>query len=195
MVKIIAFTGMPWSGKTEAVAVAREMNLPVFRMGDLVWEEVERQGLSVDAETVGRIANEMREKYSGDIWARRTCDKIKSMVDKMGSYTESRDFNNIIIIDGVRSLDEVNYFKKFFGEDFIIIAIIASDEIRRQRALTRNRKDDADNILDIKKRDEREIKWGLPSVIEDADYVIRNEDTLKSFQIKIRKLLETIAKR
>ncbi|RLF41720.1 MAG: hypothetical protein DRN12_02405, partial [Thermoplasmata archaeon] len=84
---------------------------------------------------------------------------------------------------------------KFFGEDFIIIAIIASDEIRRQRALTRNRKDDADNILDIKKRDEREIKWGLPSVIEDADYVIRNEDTLKSFQIKIRKLLETIAKR
>ncbi len=182
--RIIAFTGMPWAGKTEAVSIAREMGLQIFRMGDLVWEEVEKQGLIVDSENVGRIAEEMRQKYGNDIWARKTCEKIQSI--------ESIDN---IVIDGIRSLDEVNYFKKIFGKNFIIIAIVASDDIRRKRALKRKRKDDANDIEKIKERDEREIKWGLPLVIKKADYIIPNEGALRDFQMKIRELLETIVKR
>ncbi|HEC81032.1 MAG TPA: hypothetical protein ENI42_01220, partial [Thermoplasmatales archaeon] len=37
--KTIAFTGMPGSGKTEAVKIAKELEIPVIRMGDCVWEE------------------------------------------------------------------------------------------------------------------------------------------------------------
>ena len=42
--KIIAFTGMPASGKSEAVQLAKDKGIPVIRMGDLVWEETRRQG-------------------------------------------------------------------------------------------------------------------------------------------------------
>ncbi|HIG99167.1 MAG TPA: AAA family ATPase, partial [Thermoplasmata archaeon] len=42
--KIIAFTGMPASGKSEAVQLAKDKGIPVIRMGDLVWEETQRQG-------------------------------------------------------------------------------------------------------------------------------------------------------
>ena len=186
MRKIIAFTGMPWAGKTEAVIVATNIGLPVFRIGDIVWEEVEKRGVPVDSKNVGKIADEMRRKCGNDIWARKTYEKIKSSNITLG---------DVIVIDGIRSLDEVNYFKKIFGKDLIIIAITASDDIRRQRALNRNRIDDTNDFKEIKKRDERERKWGLPLVIENADYIIRNEDNIKSFQREVRKLLEIIVKR
>ena len=41
--KIIAFTGMPFSGKSEAVQIARDLDIPVIRMGDMVWEDLDTQ--------------------------------------------------------------------------------------------------------------------------------------------------------
>ncbi|RKX48292.1 MAG: hypothetical protein DRP25_07625, partial [Thermotoga sp.] len=108
--KVIAFTGMPGSGKSEAVKVAREMRIPVIRMGDCVWEEVRKRGLELNDENVGRIANEMREKYGKDIWAKRTFEKIDPSWD-------------IVVIDGIRNIEEVDFFREKLGKDFTLIAI------------------------------------------------------------------------
>jgi dephospho-CoA kinase len=59
-VRVVAFTGMPASGKSAAVAVAREQGFPVFRMGDLVIDEVKRRGLPLEEEHVGPVATCMR---------------------------------------------------------------------------------------------------------------------------------------
>ena len=129
--KIIAFTGMPFSGKSVAVAIAKGLNIPIIRMGDLVWEEVEKQGLPINSETVGRTANSMREMYGKEIWAKKTIDKIKS-----------ENIDDVLIIDGVRSCEEIDLFKKTLGGDFILIAIHTPEDIRYERALLRNRVDD-----------------------------------------------------
>ena len=42
--KIIAFAGMPFSGKSEAVRIAKDYKIPVIRMGDMIWEETKKQG-------------------------------------------------------------------------------------------------------------------------------------------------------
>jgi len=70
--KIIAFTGMPASGKSEAVQLAKDKGIPVIRMGDMVWEETKRQGKPLDDKNVGDVAHSMREKNGMDIWAKRT---------------------------------------------------------------------------------------------------------------------------
>ncbi|HDM66913.1 MAG TPA: flagellar hook-basal body complex protein FliE, partial [Thermoplasmatales archaeon] len=178
----IAFTGMPWAGKTEAVSIAREMGLPVIRMGDLVWEEVEKQGLEVNSENVARIAEEMRKQYGRDIWAKKTMEKIQK--EEIGETA--------VVIDGIRSIEEVDCFKSYFKQDFIIVAITASDEIRRNRAIKRGRKDDTTNLEEIIRREEREKKWGLPRVIQEADYTIPNEGSLELFKEEMRKLLQEI---
>ena len=67
--KIIAFTGMPFSGKSEAVEIAKKLGIPVVRMGDMVWDEVKKQGLEINDGNVGFIANKMRESHGMDIWA------------------------------------------------------------------------------------------------------------------------------
>lgn len=183
--KVVAFTGMPWAGKSEAVEIAKKMEIPVFRMGGLVWREVEQRGLPLNDENVGKIADQMRQRYGMDIWARKTLEEIEGML--------SGD-ERIIVIDGVRNLDEVACFKSYFGHAFILIAIIASSEIRYKRALTRKRKDDSGDIEVIKNRDKRELSWGLGTLIQYADITISNEGTIEQFRKQVEKVLSSLRK-
>jgi dephospho-CoA kinase len=177
--KIIAFTGMPCSGKSEAVQIAKKMGINVFRMGDMVWEEVKNRGLPLDDEHVGSIADQMRKKFGRDIWAKRTLEKISSL-DKL----------DYIIIDGIRNIEEIETFKKNLGKDFLVVAIVASDDTRQKRFLKRGREDDSKDIKDIKERDKRELSWGLGDVIASADIIISNEKSLDNLRKEIKKIID-----
>jgi dephospho-CoA kinase len=179
--KIIAFTGMPCSGKSEAVQIAKNMGINVFRMGDMVLEEVKNKGLPSDDKHVGTIANQMRKKFGKDIWAKKTLEKISKYKDL-----------KYVVIDGIRNIEEIETFEKKLGNDFIVIAIVASDETRQKRFLTRGREDDSKDIQDLINRDKRELNWGLGSVLASADIVIPNEGRLKIFKDEIKKIFNKI---
>ena len=179
--KIIAFTGMPASGKSEAVQIAKDKGIPVIRMGDLVWEETKRQGKPLDDKNVGAIATGMRKTHGMAIWAKRTVEKIHSLKKAPN-----------LVIDGVRNLEELEYFKKELGLDFVVVAIHASDELRRKRAIARGRSDDSKIPRDLEERDKREISWGLQKVIADADIVIPNQGSLRELQDRIQKLFRDL---
>jgi dephospho-CoA kinase len=172
--KIVAFTGMPASGKSEAVQLAKDKGIPIVRMGELVWEETRRQDKPLDDKHVGDVASSMRKKFGMDIWAKRTVEKIHSL--KKSSH---------LIIDGVRNMEEIEYFKKELGLDFLVVSIDASDELRRKRAIARGRTDDSKNLKDLEERDKREIRWGLQKVIADADIIILNNGSLDQFKKKV----------
>lgn len=179
--KIIAFTGMPASGKSEAVQLVKDKGIPVVRMGDLVWEETKRQGKPLDDKNVGEVADNMREKYGMDVWAKRTVEKIQSL-----------EKSPLIVIDGVRTMEEIDFFKQELGIDFLVIAIDAANEVRRKRALARGRTDDSKDLKDLEERDKREIRWGLQKVIADADIVIQNNGSLKAFQKQVLTVLQKL---
>jgi len=179
LMKIIAFAGMPFSGKSEAVKIAQDKKIPVIRMGDLVWDETKKRKLELNDKNVGFVANEMRQKHGKNIWARKTVEKIRSM-----------NVKNLIVIDGVRNLEEIDVFKKELGKDFVVIAIDVSDETRHKRALTRNRKDDSKDINKIKERDQRELGWGLGDLIATADIVITNEGNVEDFKKHVKQVLD-----
>ena len=175
--KIIAFTGMPFSGKSESVKIAKEQNIPIIRMGDIVWDETKKQNLELNDQNVGIIANNMRINYGMDIWAKKTIEKIKK-IKKI----------KILVIDGVRNLQEVETFKRELDKDFLLVAIHVSDNLRYQRAMNRNRKDDSKDLMKIKERDNREISWGLNRVIASADIIISNEGSLEELRNKIKQI-------
>jgi dephospho-CoA kinase len=179
--KIIAFTGMPASGKSEAVQLAKNKRIPVIRMGDMVWEETKRQGKTLDDKNVGEIAHCMREKHGMDIWAKRTVEKIRSLKK-----------SPLLVIDGVRNMEEIEYFKQELGMDFLVIAIDAPDELRRKRAISRGRTDDSKNLKDLEERDKREIRWGLQKVIADADIVIPNNGSIENFKKQVLTVLKKL---
>jgi dephospho-CoA kinase len=174
---IFGFTGLPWSGKSEAVKIAKQKGLPVFRMGDFVWDEVKKRNLSLNTNNVGKIAQDMRKKHGNTIWAEKTVNAIKQSV-------QSSD----VVIDGIRSMDEVDYFRKHLSNSFRLVAITAADELRYKRAKLRRRADDSTEYIDLQKRDAREKQWGIDQVINSADVIITNHSSLESFCEKVNAL-------
>ena len=168
---------MPFSGKSEAVKIAKEKKIPIIRMGDIVWEVTKKMGLILNDKNVGEIANNMRKKYGMDIWAIKTIEKIKNIKN-----------TDILVIDGVRNLEEIETFKRNLGNNFLLVAIQVKNELRYQRAMNRNRKDDSKDLVRIKERDNREISWGLNTVIASADVIISNEGSLLELHNKIKQI-------
>jgi dephospho-CoA kinase len=181
--KILAFTGMPCSGKSVAVEIAKQHQIPVIRMGDAVWDETRKQGLSLCDEHVGYVASTMREQHGKHIWAKKTVEKIKTLPT-----------SNIIVIDGIRNQEEINYFKTTLGNDFSLIAITASYETRNKRMQKRRREDDDVQANDLKNRDNRELGWGLGEVIKNADIEIVNEGSIEEFHQTIAELFKALQK-
>lgn len=174
---------MPGSGKSEAMAVAKQLGFPVVRMGDLIWEEVDRQGLERISANVGRVANELRETEGPDVWALRTVDRIR---DVAGDAL-------VVLVDGVRSNHEVEVFRRELGSDFRLVAIHTDQRHRFERLTARARDDDPSEEAAHAERDQREMGWGIARTIALADDMLVNDGTLEEFHAEARALLERIA--
>ncbi|MBE8540534.1 AAA family ATPase [Geoglobus acetivorans] len=177
--KIIAFVGLPLSGKTTASRIAEEMGIPVVVMGDVVREEVLRRGLELTDENAGRVATELREKEGMDAIAKRCIPRIREKLEERG----------IVVVDGIRGIAEVETFRKEFGDDFILINVEAPLEVRFERALKRKREDDVKTPEELKRRDERELSWSMREAIKIADITVENTGTIDEFEDKIRAIL------
>ncbi len=174
---------MPGSGKSEAMAVARELGYPVVRMGDLIWEEVERQGLPRAAEHVGRVASALRESEGPDVWALRTVERIREVAGDA----------DIVMVDGVRSNHEVDVFRRELGTDFRLVAIHTDQHERFHRLTARARDDDPADDDAHAQRDDREMGWGIARTIALADEMLVNDGTLEEFRAETRELLARLA--
>jgi dephospho-CoA kinase len=175
---IIIIVGMPGAGKDEFVKKAKEMGMEIVSMGDIVREYTKLKGLDLNNQNVGKIANEERKIHGMDVWAKRTVEKIKDKKD--------------IVINGVRNKEEIEYFKKHFGNNIKVVAILSSESDRFERIKKRGREDDAKTLNEFKEREERELNWGLGSVIAMADLFIINDGTLEDFRKKVEDLLYSL---
>ncbi len=175
--KLIAFVGMPASGKSEASAAARRLSIPIVNMGNVVREETERRGLALTDENLGGTGTKLRIEEGMDAIAKRCVPRIRML----GSP--------VVVVDGTRNIEEINYFKRQFGNDFKLIAIKTPFDLRFERVKKRCRLDDMSSIEELKRRDEREKSWGLEGAIEMADVTIENTRSIEKFRKEIEKLL------
>lgn len=171
---LILVTGMPGSGKSIVVDVARELGIPVYTMGDVIREETIRRYGTITPDLMVQTSKLLREEYGEEIVALRTLDKIPS--DQC-----------IVLIDGVRSLIEVEVFKKH--GHVVVIAVHASPRTRYRRLLERGRPGDPSTFEDFTKRDLTELNFGLGNVIALADYVIINEGPIEKARLEAKEVL------
>lgn len=175
--KIIAFVGMPASGKSEAARIAAEMGIPVINMGDVIRKEVLRLGLEPNDSNTGMVATQLRKCEGMDAVAIRCISQIKDT----GS--------DLVVVDGVRGIAEVECFRQELGEGFVLISIYAPIEIRFSRVQKRGRSDDMNTIEGLSNRDERELGWGMGEAIEASNIEIENNSTLETFKRNVIEVL------
>lgn len=175
--KIIAFVGMPASGKSEAARIASKMGIPVINMGDVIRKEVLKRGLEPTDSNTGMVATDLRKCEGMDAVARRCFSQIR----EAGS--------ELVVVDGVRGIAEVECFRQEFGKGFILISIYAPIEVRFSRIQKRGRSDDMDSIDGLRCRDERELSWGMGEAIEASSIEIKNNFSLEIFRKDVAEVL------
>ncbi len=180
--RIIAFVGMPASGKSKAAKVARKRGIPVIVMGDSVREEVKRRGLDTSDAGIGGLADQLRAREGMDAIAKRCVPKIRELDGTSG----------LMLIDGVRGLAEVDRFRHEFGDDFVLIAITAPIETRLARISGRRRSDAITSIESLRARDERELRWGIGDAIASADHDIQNTGTINRFMKEVGLMIDEL---
>ena len=177
--QVIGIVGLPGSGKSEAAAVAREMDIPVVTMGDVVRAETADRGLD-PATDHGAVAQAMREE-SG----------LAAIADRSLPIIEERlEDADVVLVDGIRSGHEVAVFEDAFGEDFTLVEVFAPFDLREERLADRGRDTGAEEGGEsLEDRDERERGFGMDEAIAAADVTIENTGTLESFRERVRSLL------
>jgi len=175
--KVIGFCGLPGSGKSTAINAIKDFG-KVINMGDVVRIEAKIRNLEPTDEILGKIAKDLREKEGEGIIAQKCVEFIKSLdVD-------------IIFIDGIRSITEIDIFRKYWK--FPLIEIAAKDKLRYKRIVQRERSDDSKDFTKIIERDKREIGFGIINVLKGANYKITNNSTVKRLEKKTREIVKMI---
>jgi predicted RNA binding protein with dsRBD fold (UPF0201 family)/dephospho-CoA kinase len=175
--RVIGTVGLPGSGKGEFANVAREQGLPVVTMGDVVRAETRARGLD-PADRHGEVAQAMREEDGPLAIAERSLPMIRDRLEE----------HDTVVVDGLRSGDEAERFTEAFGDDFLLVAITAPDELRAERLDLRARDNtEAESITD---RDERELGFGMGEAIDRAALSVSNADTLEAFQTRALAVIE-----
>jgi dephospho-CoA kinase len=175
--KAVGVVGMPASGKSEAARLARDEGVPVVTMGDIIRDEVERRGLEPTDDNMGDVATSLREEEGDGAVARRCADKIRA-----------KDAP-VVVVDGLRSDDEADYFRDKFDDRFVLVAVEAPFETRLERVRARDRDDDMATADELRERDDRELGYGMGKAIEDADVRIVNDGSLEAFHEEFRDVL------
>jgi dephospho-CoA kinase len=173
--RVILLTGMPGSGKSEAVKVAEEIGIPVHHMGGLVRDMVKAKGFEVNRTNMQAVADGERKKYGQDIWARRTLRLVSS--------------SPTVVIDGTRSLVEVDFFRRELGAGLTVVCVHASPRTRWERIDRRRREDDPKTFAELRERDLNELRWGLGEVIATADVMLVNEEGKGTLRAQMRRIL------
>lgn len=174
--QVMGISGMPGSGKGLLSDRASEKGATIVVMGDIIREEAKKRG-----ESTKETAVNLRKEFGEDIVSELTIKKIKKL--------EEEGNESLIIIDGIRSLHEVNMFKESF-DNFFILSIFANPSLRFERLKLRNREDDSQDYEGFEKRDLQELGFGIGDVISLSDRIIINESDIESYQEKINEFLD-----
>jgi len=187
MVKIIGLTGTIGSGKyVVRDYLKQKFNCFYIKISDVLRNETEKKRGKLDRKTLQDSGDEMRRKYGNYILAKVAIEYLPRN-------------KQLIVIDGIRNPGEVDYLKKTFSKDFVLIAIDSLPELRFERLKQRGRPDDPKTWEEFLEMDARDQGVNQPDYgqqtrkcMDIADFNIKNDGNLEEFQATIAELVKKI---
>ena len=176
---VVGLAGMPGAGKSLVVDAAKELGYSIVVMGDVIREETAKRGWELTPRNVGKVMLELRLEGGVNVVAQKCIPKVEAQL------------SNKVLVDGLRSLHEVDAFKEHF-EKFAVLAVHASPETRFSRLFSRRRSDDPCEWSVFRERDMRELSVGLGNVVAMAEQVVVNDYSVEEVKGKIADALRRV---
>ena len=177
MNKIIAVIGMCGSGKSEAVKYFTENGYSKVYFGDVVINELKMRGLEINESNERMVREELRNKFGMGVMAMKSIDAIRNYL---------KDGN--VVIESLYSWEEFKFLKQEFGEDFKLLTVYTTKELRYKRLSERefrpltNQQAVSRDISEIENLDK-----GGP--IAYSDYLVINDSGLTELKNNLKKYI------
>jgi len=175
---IIALTGEIASGKDATKKYLTEKyGAQSVKFSQILRDVLKRLCLETSRDNLIDLSTILRERFGQDLLA-----KI------IASDASSLDAD-IVVVDGVRRMEDVSYLSKL--PNFKLIRIEADSKIRYERMKIRNENiGDAEKTYeDFMKDHERETEVTIPEVMSKADFALNNDGTFDDLYRQIEELL------
>lgn len=187
MVKVIGITGTLGAGKdTVSKHLKQRFNCFCVKLSEVLRNEIEKKRNKLDRTVLQNSGDEMRQQYGNHVLAKVSIEYLP------------RD-KELIVINGIRNPGEVEYLKKEFGKDFLLIAVDSLPELRFERMGKRAGSNDPKTWEEFLEMDQRDQGTNQPDYgqqvkrcMEMADVTIRNDSIFEDFQNSIRENIQKI---
>lgn len=176
--KIIVLTGLTGAGKSSiSTSASKKFDIPTLETGTFVYQAVKDKGLPITSENIKSVTNEAK-KISDAYFTERLIEAVRK------DYASKKS----VFVSGVRAYSEVEFLKREFGADNVmVVGFHASQDTRFHRLSNLDRQaaggsdkaaeDSAlrnfDNFL---QREKKELGFGIGTVFAMADHIISNDD-------------------
>jgi len=162
---------MPGAGKSTIAEGLKSKGFEIINMGNAVRNEAKKRNLEPTGSNLGKLMLDLRENNGPGAIA----ELIKSQIENSKS--------NVIIIDGIRSSDEIEVLRKYGTVKLLVIH--ASTDTRFEFLQQRGRSDDPTTKEIFEERDNRELEVGISKPIALSDDAISNNDLTKEELIEV----------
>ena len=181
-IQILAFVGLPGSGKSTAVEYYTKNGYPKVYFGGIVLEAMREAGLEITPENEKNFRVQFREEHGKDVVVNRVVEQIQRLIDA-GQHR--------IIADGLYTWTEYKIMKKAFPAELSLVAIVAPRRVRYHRLSERPiRPLTATEAYDRDTAEIENLEKGGPIAI--ADHYVINDGSVESLYEKLAAVSEEI---
>jgi dephospho-CoA kinase len=176
---ILGFTGLIASGKGTAAKYFVEKHGAVsFRFSTIIRDVLDRLYLDHSREHMSKLSLVLRQNFSQDIFSKVIAQDVDNAQ------------NNIIVIDGIRRLNDIEHLKNISG--FKLVAIEADMRIRYDRLVGRGENPDDQNKTweQFQADHSLETELTILDTIKEADITVNNEGNLEDLYKQLDKLVK-----
>lgn len=180
--KVLVFVGMAGAGKSVCVEYLKSKGLPSAYFGGITLDEIQKRGMDVNPASEKFVREDIRAKEGKGAYAVRIIKQVEELFEKNNKY---------VVVDGLYSWTEYKIFKDSFGENAIMIAVVAPEKVRHQRLFASKVRPLTEE--QARSRDYAEIEnleKGGP--IANADYYLANAKNVKELQSNLEEMLTNL---
>ena len=180
---IIGLVGEIASGKDVTKKYLEEnYGASCHKFSAILRDVLKRLYVPITRENMQNISTNLREIFGEDLLAKIITEDVKN------------DIHEVIVIDGIRRQEDINYLKTLPG--FVLVSLKVEAKTRYERLIQRRENaDDATKTYEQFLADgQKETELKIPEVMALADYQLDNNGDFKNLYGQIEKMVIKLEK-